>query len=172
MPQERPYPPPTTLEAVAQRAKDLTLIHGEHPTTLMLEGERQMITTLLSEVAPTHEQRLLQLYAAGRLLAEQNIIGVLQQVFFISEAWVRKLHNAPPDVPMRNLPRTEALIVSQMVLQPRATKLVVYEMKRTSKGRLTSLENLPELGEQSLTAHSPLLEMVALGFLGSAPPTK
>lgn len=171
MPNDETSKPRLSLEDVAQFAKAVALQDGYHRPTLIAEGERQAIVTQIESIAPTHEGRAQQMFTLGAVLAESGELGVLQQVFFITEAWMSvATTDEPPHVPPSQDPqRREILVVSRLTIQPPQTEIVVYEMKRDSANTLIHLEEMEKntTGEPEAVAESPLLEAFAIGFLGS-----
>jgi hypothetical protein len=172
MPGDESSKPRLSLEEVAQFAKTVTLEDGYHRPTVIVEGALQVIATQLESIAPTHEGRAQQMFMLGAVLAERSELGVLQQVFFITEAWmsIATKDNPPRILPSQDPQRKEILAVSRMTFLPPQTEMVIYEMKRDSEGKLISLEDIDRkiASENEVQAESPLLEAFAIGFLGSA----
>ena len=169
MREEETPKPLLPLDTVVQTATAVLLRDGYHVPTLIAEGERQSIVTQLKPLAATSEGRAQQLYALGAILAETGELGVLQQVFFITEAWLSLATSEhPPHFPPSEDPqRTEILVVSRMGMQPPQTEVVIFEMQRNKQGTLVSLESLDKQipPEQPGSAESPLLIAFAIGFL-------
>lgn len=161
-----------SLDEVAQFAKTVTLEDGYHRPTIIVEGALQVIATQIENVAPTHEGRAQQMFMLGAVLAERGDLGVLQQVFFITEAWMSvSTTDKPPHVlPSQDPHRKEILVVSRLTVQPPQTEMVIYEMKRNSVNKLIQLEEIEKSGtsKNEAVTESPLLEAFAIGFLGSA----
>ena len=145
---------------------------GSHVPMLMVEGDQKTVMMPIPEMADTHEGRAQQLFLAGMVLASSGEVGVLQQVFFITEGWLsvvegRKLPDRPPS---QDPQRIEVLTVSGVSLPTGETKITLLEMKRDRAGELETLEplegclNAPEMTQ----AESPLLNAFVLGFLGLA----
>lgn len=172
MPSDESSKPRLSLEEVAQFAKTVTLEDGYHRPTVIVEGALQVIATQLESIAPTHEGRAQQMFTLGAVLAERSDLGVLQQVFFITEAWMSiATADKPPEfLPSQDPQRKEILAVSRLTIQPPRTEMVIYEMKRDSANKLIQLEELEKniAGEPEAVTESPLLEAFAIGFLGSA----
>lgn len=163
---------PLTLESVVRLAKQVILRDGHHQPALIADGDRRRVVTWIEPMGTTHDARVLQMIVMGEVLAEQGDLGVLRQVFLITEAW---MSIAAADQPLRLAPsqdpqRKEVLVVSQLAIRPPQTELVLFEMKRDRQGKLTKLEtlDLQIKDDPSTHAESPLLEAFAIGFLGSA----
>lgn len=84
---EHPVHSPLTLETAAQLAREQTLAKGVHLPTLIAEGTQGRVVTQF-EPRPTTEARAQQTFLLGLGLAHTARIGVLQQAFFIFEAWM------------------------------------------------------------------------------------
>jgi hypothetical protein len=165
-------PPALSLEAVIALAQESLLRDGYHLPTLIAEGTQQSTVIQLERMASTFEARAQQMLLLGAMLAQQGELGVLHHVFFITEAWmsIGTPTSLPKHRPSKDPQRTEVLTVSQRVIRPPQTEIVVFEMQRDATGKLVRLEDLhPQLGsENARTAQSPLLEAFAIGFLGIA----
>lgn len=170
MPQENQPKPALTLEEVARVAQEVILRDGYHLPTVIADGTQNTLITQVEGFAPTHEARAQQLFLLGAILAEQADFGVLQQVFLVTEAWMREMpQHSPTDFTQLNdLPRKEVLTISRLALYPPQTEVVVFEMKRDAAGTLTTLGNINHQAVSERSAESPLLEAFAIGFLGSA----
>lgn len=114
-PYRRPHP---TLESITQIAKRTLLRNGTHLPTVVVEGNKQSIGIYIDQFAPTHEERAYQLYLLGYALAQTKEVGVLQQVFLISEGWmsVAAEGKPPQSPPSQDLQRKEALIITQRTI--------------------------------------------------------
>ena len=167
MPNETPKPVPLTLESVARNARANLLRRGNHPPTLIAEGDRKTIGTQIEALAPTHPDRAQQLFVLGLALAQSGEVGVLQQVFFIAEAWMSA--EDPQKIrPAQDPQRKEVMLVSRHVIRPPRDETIIYTMRRDAKGKLTSVIRFPDDNPEKSEAHSPLLEAFVIGFLGSA----
>lgn len=166
MPDEIPKSAPLTLEAVAHNAKANLLRRGNHPPTLIAEGDRKTLDIQVEPLAPTHPDRAQQLFGLGLVLAQSGEVGVLQQVFFIAEAWMSTAN--PQRVrPAQDPQRQEVLLVSRHILRPPKDEAVVFQMRRNAKGKLTSAVSFPDDNPERNEAHSPLIQAFVIGYLGS-----
>lgn len=170
MPQENQSKSVFTLEEVARVAQEVILKDGYHLPTVIADGTQNTLITQVEGFAPTHEARAQQLFLLGAILAEQTDFGVLQQVFLVTEAWLRELpQHSPTDLThLKDFPRKEVLTISRLALNPPQTEVVVFEMKRDAAGTLTSLEAIKHQAAPERSAESPLLEAFAIGFQGNA----
>lgn len=173
MPNENRRPPLLTLEQVAQIAQETILRSGNHAPTLITEGHLSSVITQFNHFPETHEGRKALMFMRGLLLAQSGEVGVLQQAFFISEAWMSKAKkDKRPFVPPSQDPqREEVLIVARHVVQPPQQDGETFKMKRNAKARLIRLEPL-DINEDSdrLDYKSPLMDAFIAGFLGIASP--
>lgn len=168
---EQHQSPPFTLEAVTRIAQGILLERGSHTPTVIVEGDQRRIGVQLDSPAPTHEGRAQQMFRIGLALAQSGEVGVLQQVFFISEAW---LSSAAPGERFKQLPsqdpqRKEVVMIAHRVLRPPSDEVVVFELKRDAQGVVTDFEALPQHdGSEDRDVRSPLITAFVIGFLGSA----
>lgn len=167
---EAPRPnPPLSLEAVAQVASAVMMQDGYHRPTVIAEGDRERVVAQINPMAPTAEGRAQQLFALGAVLAEQGDLGVLYQVFFITEAWMSlaRADEEPVVPPSEDPDRTEILLIARLIVHPPQQEVAVFEMQRDEQGQLRELQHFghQEAADQ-LTAESPLLVAFALGYLG------
>jgi hypothetical protein len=160
-----------TLDDVTCTAKETTLRAGYHLPTVIVEGERRSIVGQIEQLADTFEEREAQMFVQGMAVAQMGGMGVLQQVFFISEGWMSvRSKDAPPSLPPSQDPqRKEVLIVAHHQVQSVKNTGVMFEMRRNVKGKLIELPALPMPDAQTdLDFRNPLLEAFVIGFLGSA----
>lgn len=164
---KRPEQPPFTLETVIHTAKAVILKHGSHIPTVIATDKGQAIMTQIEDLHPTHEGRKLQLFTLGLVLALSGEIGVLQQAFFISEGWMNAAQaaKAAQTRPSEDPQRREVLLVAHMDVPTRKSDLVVMEMIRNKKGKLTRLEDFQQSKEESITVENPLLLAFVRGFV-------
>ena len=129
---------------------------------------REAVFTHIEQMAADHEERLSQMMLLGLLIAETGRVGVLSQVFFITEAWLSLATNHRPASkrPSQDPHRKEVLIVSQQIVKLRENHLAMSEMKRNATGRLIRLEDIDPYPTSSRTIHaeSPLLDAFTMGF--------
>lgn len=164
--------PLLTLEQVAQQAKDTTLSLGSHIPTLIAEGDLRAAIAQLQPLAETHEGRKAQMFLNGLMLVQSGEVGVLQQVFFISEAWLSAARKERDLVipPSRDPQRKEVLMVSQHVIRSRHEDVLIFEMQRNSRGKLTQLTPFEETAQPSTTElRNPLIDAFLVGYFDGMP---
>ena len=161
--------PQLTLKEIARVAQEMTLQRGGHVPLLMVQGDQQMLMLPMTELAETHEERAGQMFMIGLMLANSGEVGVLQQVFFITEGWLSVVENGKlPDTPPSQDPkRQEVLTIANLDMATGQTRMTLFAMKRDAQGALQSLET-PEwrTGIEKTQAESPLLNALVLGFFG------
>jgi hypothetical protein len=162
---------PMTFDEVSRIAQEMTLQQGNHVPLLMVQGDQQALLFPMTEMADTHEGRAQQMFITGLMLASSGEVGVLQQVFFVTEGWLSVVENGKiPDTPPSQDPqRKEVLTISNLDMATGQTQMTLFEMKRDEQGSLQSLET-PEwrTGIKNSQAESPLLNAFVLGFFGTA----
>ncbi len=170
MPKPQGEHPKLTLKDVVRVAQDVALNQGGHTPMLVVEGRRNTMGYQVPEMVDSHEGRTQQFFMIGLMLASVAEIGVLQQVFFISEGWMsvveegKEIDRPPSEDPQRQ----EVLMIYGLSVATRKAQMQLFEMRRDEKGDLKSLE-APKgsLNVQETQVESPLLNAFALGFLGA-----
>ena len=106
------------------------------------------------------------MHSAGRFAARSGDVGILRQVFMISEGWMKETRDGKPSKmrPAHDPDRKEVLIVSGLQIEERLKYLRMFEMQRDPKGRLINLRELVpnrgKIGEIEI----PLVDAFADGF--------
>jgi hypothetical protein len=160
-----PRPGPLTIEEVAEIAKETVLRDGYHIPTVLVSGSQQDVAIQIAEFADTSEERQRQMFYAGFTLAQEHVVGVPQQVFFISEGWASVgTANQPPMTPPSQDPnRKEVLVIAHSNILTVEDNVLTFEMLRDSEGKLVGLTQLHETTE-GRQAESPLLRAFVVGF--------
>ena len=158
-----------TLNTVSKMAQEAALLKGYHVPLLLADGDLNALVLSLDELAESHQARAQQLFFIGMMMAQGGQVGVLQQVFFVSEGWMSVAEDGKSieQMPSQDPKRKEVLLVSQLQVEEKQTHINILEMKRDKKGKLRSLEPFSQIVEQA-EVQSPLLNAFALGFLGLA----
>ena len=161
---------PITLEEISRVAREMTLQQGGHAPLLVAQGDRQALMFPMTGMAETHEGRARQMFITGMLLAGSGEVGVLQQVFFITEGWLSVVEGGrlPDTLPSQDPQRKEVLTISNLDMATGQTRMTIMEMKRDDQGMLQALET-PDwhTGFGETPAESPLLNAFVLGFFSS-----
>ncbi|MFC1961060.1 hypothetical protein ACFLYO_10160 [Chloroflexota bacterium] len=156
-----------SLENLAHSAKELTLQMGWHAPTLLVAGSKQRIGGQFEHMPPSHEDRVRLMYAAGKNFGEQDVLGSLQQVVFITEAWVSVLSEGEAfRQPSQDPERKEVLCISRLDVATQRHELVLYEIVRDANERIIDLPDY-RVGDEETTADSPLLKAFAVGYTSS-----
>jgi hypothetical protein len=134
-------PTPLTPEQVIDQAKETILQDGEHVPTIIADGSQRWVVIPIPEMGHTHDERRVQMFAAGFVLGHSRRLGMLRQVFFVSEGWLSLAEGKglPKMLPSEDPKRREVLFVSSLKLPDRKADMVVFEMIRDSKGELVAI---------------------------------
>lgn len=166
--------PTLSFEQVTQLARDILLQQGSHLPTLIVEGHNQMVVSHLTPLEDTHEGRAQQMFSAGYVLAEANMIGALTQVFFVCEAWMSFAIDGkiPTSLPSEDPSRKEVLMISNLKVQEQRGKVAIFEMLRNEAGDVTEIREFQE-HLTATHADSPLLMAFMYGFAAgtNSPPS-
>jgi hypothetical protein len=160
-----------TLEVVSQTAQAETLKHGHHPPTIIAQGSEQSIIAPLENLDDTHEGRVARMMSAGFAIGHSGKFGLLEDVFFISEAWMSVGHEPPKMSPSQDPNRIEVLLISGLKVIEHEAKMILFEMIRSKKGKLIRLKEFDLPGEEDRQLESPLLDAFIYGYaMGLTPP--
>jgi hypothetical protein len=118
--------------------------------TLIVEGSGGSVVGQVTDLPDTHEGRVRWMFSAGFALAQSGQVGLLRQVFFISEGWMSTAGaDGTIEMPPSQDPnRQEVLFVSSLKVKERRTDLALFEMVRDGEGRLTELKRMQQPGEE------------------------
>jgi hypothetical protein len=154
------------FEDVAQKAKEIALQDGSHVPILIVEGSRGMAISQMRDMPDTHDQRLDLMRSLGQAAARSGKLGRLNQVFFISEAWMSVANNGkPPDMrPSQDPNRKEVLIVTGLELKRQQKHLRIFEMIRNPEQRVVDLSELSPPQDKDGSIEIPLLDAFAQAF--------
>jgi hypothetical protein len=155
-----------TFAEVIQIAKETTLRNGSHVPTVIADGRQRTVVVEIDNFKPTHEERTQQMFLVGYHLAKEQLVGVLQQTFFISEGWMSLL-NQGEDVqqpPASDPNRKEVLLVAGLKLSDQDVHMIALEEVRDQAGKLTELKESPPHGEGQRTVSAPLLSAFVAGY--------
>jgi hypothetical protein len=157
------------IETIAEHAKETLLRDGYHAPTFIAEGMNQTIAGQFEEFGATHEERLFQMFSAGRVGGLSGELGILTQVFFISEAWmsvadeVGKLPDTPPSSDPKRL---EILFISKHDALVHKDEMLLYEIKRGENEGIASVEKY-EVDSKQGDVNAPLLAAFVAGFMST-----
>jgi len=159
-----------TMPAVTEIARNVLLKQGNHVPTVIAEGSNDTIPVQIDRLADTHEGKLRQLFAIGSMLGESGQVGILHQIFMISEVWMsrndKQLSPHEQVNPSDDPQRIEALMISRTQLEPFAKELLILEMIRNAEHQLTELKTLIHMVEDGIQkVESPLIESLIGGYI-------
>jgi hypothetical protein len=155
------------FEDIVRVAKEMLLRDGYHVPTLVVDGSRQPAILQIRPLGETHEERMTQLYLAGVNLGLDGRLGMLRQVFLITEGWMSRNQegNGLPEVPPSEDPsRVEILAVTNYDAVARKVEMALIEMVRTEDQHLVEIRDLVHTGTGDEVAESPLLEAFIAGY--------
>jgi hypothetical protein len=163
-----PNPRSLTFEEVTRIAKETILKHGNHIPTLIADGSKRPVFTQIVDMEATPEGRVQQMFTTGFILARSGQVGVLNQVFFITEAWLSTAtaDELPEKRPSEDPQRKEVLLISSFKVSQRQQRSAVIEMVRDSSGKLVDLHEI-EFGEES-EGENRLLTAFVVGFTAAS----
>src|SRR2546423_1367201 len=130
---------------------------GEHPPTLFVEGTIDKVAMSFQKMPEHHEEKALQMFFAGKQIAERERIGSLVKVFFVSEAWMSERREHKKYIrPSLDPERNEVLIISCFDNIEAKESITVLKVVRDNNGQfreLTEFKQLPKISE----VRSPLI---------------
>lgn len=80
-----------TIEAITETATKVLTQHGFHVLTILFDGTHGSDWVVVPEFPSESIERAQFLYQLGRKAVREHSVGILQQVFLVSEGWMSKL---------------------------------------------------------------------------------
>ena len=77
-----------TIEAIAKTATKILVQQGFHTPTILMEGISKFGVIGLADLPSESDERIRFMYQIGEQAVREHSIGVLRQVFFVSESWM------------------------------------------------------------------------------------
>lgn len=153
-----------TLEKVVSLAKEIAF-QNEHMPTVIAQGSEQAIVGQMPEFPDTPEGRIKFMYVAGYLIGKRGILGLLEEVFVIFEAWmsVRKKEEDLSVRPSQDPEALEILLISALTVATNSQDFRIFEIVSEAEKRV-ELKEIPFEPEDKIQAESPLLEAFVAGF--------
>lgn len=154
-------------EDVVRIAKETTLRDGQHIPMVIAQGSAGGVITYFPELPESHEDKARLMFATGVAFARSQQVGVLQDVFFISEAWTAVL-GKDEEVqvrPSQDPNRIEVLIIFHHKVEGEQTEMTMFEMVRDREDQLVELKLFehPRF-DKGGHAESPLVDAFLDGF--------
>ena len=108
------------------------------------------------------------MFTTGAVLAQSGEVGVLNQVFFITEAWMNRADDTeqPAIRPSQDPQRKEILLISSMNVPQGKQTWAVMEMIRDQTGHLAELRD-HSFNEEG-TGENRLLTAFVVGFTAAS----
>ena len=79
-----------TIEAIAKEATLLLTQQGFHAPTILMDGVYEFGVIVLRGFPSDSDEKTQVMYQTGKRVFREHPIGILKQVFFVSEAWMGK----------------------------------------------------------------------------------
>ena len=155
-----------SMPLISAKAQNIVLAHGHHIPTVVVESSYGTAQVNIERLADTHEEKAQQFFTIGFLLAESSEVGVLHQIFFISEAWLTRSDKETQQSSRLDKQRMEALIISRTQLEPFAKELLILEMLRNAEQKVIELKpHIHMLETDKQLVESPLVEAFIGGYI-------
>jgi hypothetical protein len=167
MSKERPQPPfRLTFEELVRMAQKSALEHGGHQPLLLVQGSNRVFAAELTDLPPTHRERSQWLFFLGFSMAQSPDFGQLEQVYFVSEAWMNHVDKEQADFmpPSQHPDRFEVLLISSLSGDGKHTQIATLTMQRDAAGKLVTLQPMERSEEEDQTAENSLLTAFIHGF--------
>jgi hypothetical protein len=158
---------PITIEEIISNAKEIMLRDGTHVPVLILEADNKLLAGQIPDMPATHGERVELMHHLGQATAKSGRVDHLQQVFMVTEGWMRVAsEDKPAEVPPSQDPnRKEVLIVSAMQIKERKKQVEIFEILRDSEEQVIGFEEfLPDKEKKDESVDIPLVEAFVQGF--------
>ena len=160
-----------SLNDVAKRAKETLLKTGGHFPTILAHGSRSQAMIIFADFPQGSEKKMKAMFGAGAKLGSEKEMkkrfGILEQVFFISEAWMNMPKKGVKFIqPSKDPKRIESLIIFGMDIALKKQEVMAFEMKRNKKGEFKELKSCERMGKAD-SVKSPIVEAFVDGYLSS-----
>lgn len=169
--EREPQPHKLTIKEIAVIAKENLLRDGSHIPTIIVQGSGGTVAVQVAALVETPQGRRRQMYDAGVLLAQQNVVAVLWQIFYIAEGWMSQLEvgEMPAHAPSQDPKRKEILFVFHCDLTgSQATNTMrMWEMIRNSERKLVNLMEREQSGSAQGSLIDDFVAGYAVGLLGN-----
>src|SRR5260370_18789237 len=147
------------MEEMVQMAKLITLVQGHHAPMLFLDGTIAKAPMILGKFPDVHEDKIKYLFSAGKSFSMKHEIGMLNKVFFVSEAWMGTNMTIQPS---KDPKRIEVLIITGLDVVTNEQTLEMLKFVRDTKENLVDLQPMPLPDNGSI--QSPLLPAFVAGY--------
>ena len=163
---ERPEPDHISFEEVVSNAKEVMLREGQHLPLVVLETNSKVLVSHIPDMPLTYGERVELMQFLGQFVAKSGSVGRLEQVFMVSEGWLRETKDDQSELsPSQDPNRREVLIISGIQMKERKKRLELLQIIRDADERVTRLEEfLPEGQKREEIVEIPLLEAFVQGF--------
>ena len=156
-----------SFEEVVSNAKEVMFQEGRHVPVVIMDATNNILVSHIPHMPPTHGERVDLMQFLGQVAARSGKVDRLEQVFMISEGWMRETNDQSQlDLPPSQDPkRIEVLIISGIEIKKHKKRLKLFEIVRDADEKVIGLEELlPIVEKQKETVEIPLLEAFVRGF--------
>lgn len=159
---------PTYLQSLLEIAEKTTIEHNGHMPQLCLVGDKGKIMALLPDLPQNSElkHKLLEFsgYKMSTDIKAREQLGELQEIYFISEAWVSTLEK---DEKMEVMPREdpkkkEVLMIAIKDIQNNIDKAIFREIIRNKEDKIVALNK--GMDNKGVEVKSYILEAFLDGY--------
>lgn len=156
-----------TMESMTTMVKETALRSGGHAPTLFVEGSQETVIMIIEELEATHEGRLDQMRYAGWMTGSSGIAGTLEQVFYVSEAWLSKRDKDREITlpPSQDPNRKEVMIISMLNTNQAKVDVRLMEMIRDENDALIALQPYQVPETEGISFDVPLLHAFLEGYV-------
>jgi len=141
-----------TIEAIAKTATIVLTQQGFHAPTILLDGTHESGVMVLPDFPSESEERIQLMYQTGKRAVREHSVGILRQVFLVSEAWMgrqipiadfgKKQYVRPSLDPNR----VEVLTITCFNPSTKESTIRLLEVIRNSKDEIVELKKV-EIGD-------------------------
>lgn len=156
-----------TTEAIMKSATEILIREGYHAPTILLDGTREAGVIVLTEFPSENTERIRLMYKMGQQAVHEHPVGVLRQVFLISESWMGTKQSLDDITkkgyvrPSLDPNRMEVLTVTCLNTATREHTIGIVEIIRNAQDEIVELKKV-EVGDGK--GESTLLPAFVAGY--------
>jgi len=153
------------MDNVIKQATKTIIKLGYHVPQVVVYGSRNNTMGIMSDFPAESDQKRELLMSLGAKMREANILGDLEEVFLISEAWmsVCKKGVSPNLAPSEDPARKEILMIFHQNILEGKTDGKMFDIIRGENKQIMELK-VGGLESEYTSVESPLLEAFLTGF--------
>jgi len=156
-----------TIEAIMKSATEILIRQGFHIPTILMDGANEPGVLVLPEFPSGSTERIQLMYKMGQQAVREHSIGVLRQVFLVSESWMGE-RQSPDDItkkgyirPSLDPHRMEVLTITCLNTATREHTIGILEIIRNAQDEIVELKKV-EVGDGK--GESALLPAFVAGY--------